>query len=78
MTHTTLVDCATLVAHLDDPVWVLFDCRFDLADTGRGRRAYQQSHLPGARYARFVSLASPNTWLVAFIDNIVEVTRMAV
>jgi thiosulfate/3-mercaptopyruvate sulfurtransferase len=62
MAHTTLVDCSTLAAHLDDPAWVLFDCRFDLADTGRGRRDYRQSHLPGARYAHLdEDLSSPIT-----------------
>ena len=48
---TTLVSAAALAAHLDDPHWIVFDCRFDLADTAAGRRAYAQSHIPGARYA---------------------------
>jgi thiosulfate/3-mercaptopyruvate sulfurtransferase len=30
---------------------VLLDCRFDLADTGKGRRLYSQGHLPGAQFA---------------------------
>ena len=51
MTYTTLIDAATLCAHLDDPDWVVIDCRFSLADTEAGRRAYGESHLPGARYA---------------------------
>lgn len=51
MTFDTLVDCATLAAHLDAPDWRVFDCRFDLADTGRGERAYREAHLPGAWYA---------------------------
>ncbi|MDH4060865.1 MAG: rhodanese-like domain-containing protein, partial [Aquincola sp.] len=29
---------------------VLVDCRFELADTEAGRRAYAQGHLPGAHY----------------------------
>jgi thiosulfate/3-mercaptopyruvate sulfurtransferase len=29
---------------------VLLDCGFDLADTAAGRRAYDEGHLPGARY----------------------------
>ena len=48
---TTLVSPAQLAAHLDDPRWIVFDCRFDLADTNAGRREYTQSHLAGARYA---------------------------
>jgi thiosulfate/3-mercaptopyruvate sulfurtransferase len=47
---TTLVSCAELAAHLDDPNWIVFDCRHDLADTETGRRAYAQSHIPGARF----------------------------
>ena len=48
--HTTLVSPSELAAHLDDPRWIVFDCRFDLADTGAGRRDYAQSHIAGARY----------------------------
>jgi thiosulfate/3-mercaptopyruvate sulfurtransferase len=46
----TLASCTELAAHLDDPDWIVFDCRHDLADTGAGRRAYAQSHVPGARF----------------------------
>jgi thiosulfate/3-mercaptopyruvate sulfurtransferase len=48
--HTTLVDTATLAAHLDDPHWVVFDCRHDLARPDAGREAYRDSHVPGARF----------------------------
>src|SRR3954469_10050212 len=47
---TTVVAAADLATHLDDPDWIVFDCRFDLADTDAGRRAYAGSHLPGAHY----------------------------
>ena len=30
---------------------VLLDCRYDLADTGAGEKAYLDEHIPGARYA---------------------------
>lgn len=30
---------------------VIIDCRFDLADPGAGRRAYEAAHIPGAAYA---------------------------
>lgn len=30
---------------------VVVDCRFDLADTGAGYKAYLESHIPGAGYA---------------------------
>ena len=59
---TTLVSPAQLAAHLDDPQWIVFDCRFDLADTAAGRREYAQSHIPGARYAHLDDdLAGPKT-----------------
>lgn len=62
MRHTTLIDTATLHAHLDDPNWIIVDCRFSLADTEAGRRAYGESHLPGARYAHLdEDLSSPIT-----------------
>ena len=62
MNHDTLIDAATLHAHLDDPHWVVVDCRFSLMDTEAGRRAYQDSHLPGARYAHLdEDLSSPIT-----------------
>ena len=51
MSYTTLVDAATLAAQLDNPDWVIFDCRHDLADTEAGRRAYNEAHIPGARFA---------------------------
>jgi thiosulfate/3-mercaptopyruvate sulfurtransferase len=47
----TLIDPATLAAHLDDADWVVIDCRFDLADPPKGERLYLESHIPGARYA---------------------------
>ncbi len=46
--YTTLVDCATLAAHADDPGWRVFDCRHQLADPSFGERAYLEAHLPGA------------------------------
>lgn len=52
MAYTTLVNSEELTRHLDDPDWVVFDCRFTLTDTEAGRRAYLGSHIPGARYAR--------------------------
>lgn len=48
MSYTTLVDAATLRAHLDDPSWVVVDVRHQLADPGYGERAYAAGHLPGA------------------------------
>jgi len=46
----TLVTTEDLAAHLDDPNWIVFDCRFTLTDPEAGRQAYINSHIPGARY----------------------------
>lgn len=48
MSYTTLVDVATLQAHLGDPEWLVVDVRHQLADTSYGERAYGESHIPGA------------------------------
>ena len=47
---STLVSVPALAAHLEDPDWIVFDCRHDLADPGLGRRAYAQAHIPGAHF----------------------------
>lgn len=51
MKFTTLVSAAQLAQHLNDPDWIVFDCRFTLSDPDSGRRAYQAGHIPGAHYA---------------------------
>lgn len=62
MAFTTVVDTATLAAHLADPDWVVFDCRFDLSKPDAGQRAYAEAHIPGARYAHLDNdLSSPIT-----------------
>lgn len=48
MSFTTLVDVATLRAHLDDPNWLVVDVRHQLGDTAYGERVYGESHIPGA------------------------------
>ena len=50
MANTTLISTQELFQHLDDPFWALMDCRFTLADPGRGRRDYLEAHIPGAIY----------------------------
>ncbi|HMQ90245.1 MAG TPA: rhodanese-like domain-containing protein, partial [Flavilitoribacter sp.] len=49
---TTLVKPEELAAHLNDPDWVIVDCRHDLADTEAGARAFAGSQIPGARVAQ--------------------------
>jgi thiosulfate/3-mercaptopyruvate sulfurtransferase len=48
---TTLIDVQTVADHLQQPDWVIVDCRFNLANTAAGEAAYRQSHIPGAVYA---------------------------
>jgi thiosulfate/3-mercaptopyruvate sulfurtransferase len=49
--HTTIVSPQLLAEHLDDPRWIVIDCRFNLLDPKAGRRAYDAAHIPGAFYA---------------------------
>ncbi|MEA5417965.1 sulfurtransferase [Spirulina sp. CCNP1310] len=46
-----LISTADLADHLNDPDWVVIDCRFQLADPQWGRSQYHHSHIPGAYYA---------------------------
>jgi len=60
--HTTLVSTSDLAAHLDDAGWIVCDCRHDLVDTEAGRRAYAESHIPGARFVHLdEDLSAPKT-----------------
>jgi thiosulfate/3-mercaptopyruvate sulfurtransferase len=61
---TTLVSVEELASHLDDPGWIVCDCRHDLADHGAGRRAYDEAHIPGARFLHLdLDLSGPKTGL---------------
>jgi thiosulfate/3-mercaptopyruvate sulfurtransferase len=46
-----LITAAELAKHLEDPRWVVVDCRFTLTEPKAGPAAYARSHIPGARYA---------------------------
>ena len=48
---TTLITAEELARHLDDPDWVVIDCRFDLANPQAGREGYLIGHIKGAVYA---------------------------
>jgi thiosulfate/3-mercaptopyruvate sulfurtransferase len=50
-TFTTLTEPAALAAHLQDPSWVIVDCRHDLVNLNAGRDAYAAGHIPGAVFA---------------------------
>lgn len=47
---TTLISAAELAALPPDAVLIV-DCRFDLADAGKGERDYRAGHIAGAVYA---------------------------
>ena len=49
--YTTLISAADLAAHIDNPDWVVVDCRHDLVNLAFGREAYAAGHLPGAVFA---------------------------
>jgi thiosulfate/3-mercaptopyruvate sulfurtransferase len=51
MTYTTLVSPATLNQNIENPNWVIVDCRFSLTNSDAGSYAYRHGHVPHARYA---------------------------
>ncbi|MDD5580826.1 MAG: sulfurtransferase [Methylobacter sp.] len=51
MAYNTLVSAATLNQHINNTNWIIIDCRFSLADTEAGVKAYRRGHIPHARYA---------------------------
>lgn len=62
MSFETLIGCAQLSALSSTADCRVFDCRFDLADPGKGEQAYGQGHIPGSYYAHLDhDLSSPIT-----------------
>lgn len=51
MTIRTLVSAQQLAAQQQRGNVLVIDCRFDLADSGKGERDYLDAHIPGAVYA---------------------------
>lgn len=51
MHSAPLISADDLARHLDDPAWLVVDCRFSLADPSAGQARYQHSHIAGAIYA---------------------------
>ncbi len=59
MNYTTLITVEQLAAVLDQPDLAVIDCRYVMGDPDGGKRAYIQSHIPGAVYAHLdVDLAA--------------------
>ncbi len=62
MSYTTLISVVDLAKHLDDPAFVIFDCRHELTNPEFGVKAYAQSHIPNALFAHLDrDLAAPLT-----------------
>jgi thiosulfate/3-mercaptopyruvate sulfurtransferase len=62
MPYRTLITTEQLAASLEDPAFVIVDCRFLLTDVEWGRRVYLEAHIPGARYAHLDDqLSGPKT-----------------
>lgn len=49
--YTTLISAADLAAHIDDPNWVVIDCRHDLINLNAGREGYASGHIRNALFA---------------------------
>ena len=61
MAHMTLITASELSCKLTDPGWLVVDCRFYLAEPGKGRQEYLEAHIPGAVYAHLdEDLTAPN------------------
>ena len=62
MTYTTLISPEHLQPHLEDPAWLIVDCRSDLDDPDAGRAAYLEGHIPGAVFVDLEGdLSAPKT-----------------
>ena len=46
-----LVSAEYLATRLDDPSWIVFDCRHDLMAPAAGEALYRDGHIAGARFA---------------------------
>jgi len=51
MIYTTLISASQLHQNLNNPNWIIIDCRFSLAYYDAGHFAYRHGHIPHARYA---------------------------
>jgi thiosulfate/3-mercaptopyruvate sulfurtransferase len=49
--YTTLISTDALAVQLDNPSWVVVDCRHDLHDEAWGREQYRGAHIPRAVFA---------------------------
>ncbi len=62
MEYNTLISTTELLAQLQNPNWIIVDCRFDLQKPEWGRSDYLTAYIPGAVYANLDSdLSGPKT-----------------
>jgi thiosulfate/3-mercaptopyruvate sulfurtransferase len=47
----TIISQVELERNLQDPKWVIIDCRFSLSDTELGAKSYRHSHIINSHYA---------------------------
>ncbi len=60
--HRCIVSATELLEHIEDPDWIIVDCRFNLMKPAAGRLAWESGHIPGAVYADLDrDLAAPVT-----------------
>lgn len=51
MIFTTTISANQLAEQINNPQWVIVDCRFKLSNPAEGRQDYEIAHIPGAVYA---------------------------
>ena len=62
MSYKTIISTKTLEKNLNNPNWVIFDCRSSLVDLDAGLKAYQAGHIPSAIFCSLeTDLSSPVT-----------------
>lgn len=49
--YSDFVTTGQLAGHATDPLWIIVDCSFDLAEPDWGAENYLEGHIPGAIYA---------------------------
>ncbi len=60
--YQTLLDVEALQKDYSPKTWVIFDCRFDLADATKGYQLYKEGHIPAAQFMDLEQdLSSPVT-----------------
>jgi thiosulfate/3-mercaptopyruvate sulfurtransferase len=51
MPFTTLISAAELTQYLNNPDFIILDCRAELSDPAAGTAAFAAAHIPGAQHA---------------------------